>query len=110
MISVRVAPLDRPIIANIFAPLLSARGVLAFLPAGLAAFLPVLAFFFAAGFVLAPLATRWPLGAPFCWLAAFFEAAFSGATVAPCSATLAAVSVALLASACFMVILVPFRG
>jgi hypothetical protein len=42
------------------------------------------------------------LGAPFFWLAAFFEAAFSGATCAPCSAT-AAVSVVLVASAFFMV-------
>jgi hypothetical protein len=33
------------------------------------------------------------LGAPFFALAAFFEEAFSGATVAPCSATVAAASV-----------------
>ena len=40
---------------------------------------------------LAPLAVFWPLGAPFFWLAPFFEGAFSGATCAPCSATVAAV-------------------
>jgi hypothetical protein len=45
------------------------------------------------------------LGAPFFWLAAFFEAAFSGATCAPCSAT-AAVSVVLVASAFFMVVFI----
>src|ERR1035437_8804726 len=45
------------------------------------------------------------LGAFFFWLAAFFEAAFSGATGAPCSAT-AAVSVVLVASAFFMVVLI----
>lgn len=42
---------------------------------------------------LPPLAIFWRLGAPFFALAAFFEEAFSGATVAPCSATAAAVSV-----------------
>src|SRR6202167_3904538 len=95
MISARVAPLARPIISMIFAPLLSARGALAFfLRAGLAAFLDV---FFGAGLALAPLAVFWPLGAPFFWLAPFFEGSFSGATCAPCSATAAAwlVSVAL---------------
>src|SRR6266849_6035738 len=56
MISSRVAPLARPIRARIFAPLLSARGVLAFLVrVGLLAFLPALC----------------PLGAPFVWLAPF---------------------------------------
>src|SRR5713101_8231990 len=78
MISARVAPLARPIISMIFAPLLSARGALVFF-AGTG--LPAL--------VLAPLAVFWPLGAPFFWLAPFFEEVFSGATWAPCSATAA---------------------
>src|SRR5713226_6083650 len=92
MISARVAPLARPIISMIFAPLLSARGALAsFLGAGLAVFLPALASLFGvAALVLAPLAVFWPLGAPFFWLAPFFDGAFSGATCAPCSATAAA--------------------
>jgi hypothetical protein len=61
MISARVAPLARPIISRIFAPLLSARGVLAFARAGLAAFLPALASFFgAAALALPPLAAFWP--------------------------------------------------
>jgi hypothetical protein len=42
---------------------------------------------------LPPLAIFWRGGAPFFALAAFFEEAFSGATVAPCSATAPAVSV-----------------
>jgi hypothetical protein len=95
MISARVAPLARPIISMIFAPLLSARGALA-----LAAFFAVLAPFFGAVLALPPLAVLWPLGAPFLWLAAFFEAAFSGATFAPCSAT-AAASVVVVASVFF---------
>ena len=92
MISARVAPLARPIMSMIFAPLLSARGALAsFLRAGLAASSrPWTAFFGAAALALAPLAVFWPLGAPFFWLAPFFEGAFSGATCAPCSATAAA--------------------
>src|SRR6266851_8443455 len=82
MISARVAPLARPIMSMIFAPLLSARGALVFFAGtGLAAFLPAL--------VLAPLAVFWPLGAPFFWLAPFFDGAFSGATWGPCSATAA---------------------
>src|SRR5271169_1270408 len=85
MISARVAPLARPIMSMIFAPLLSARGAVA-LRSGLAAFLLALAAFLG----LAPLAVFWPLGAPFFWLAPFFEGAFSGATCAPCSATAAA--------------------
>jgi hypothetical protein len=49
MISARLAPLGRPISARIFAPLLSARGVLPSLAgAGLAAFLPALASFLGA--------------------------------------------------------------
>jgi hypothetical protein len=32
------------------------------------------------------------LGAPFFWLAPFFEAALAGAVFAPCSATVAALS------------------
>src|SRR5881396_515890 len=100
MISVRVAPLDRPISSRIFAPLLSGRGVLALAGRGLVAFLPALACFFGAVALVLPLAVFRPLGAPFFWLVPFFEEAFSGATVAPCSATLAAV----LASALVMVV------
>src|SRR5260370_22599562 len=90
MISARVAPFARAIMSMIFAPLLSGRGAPAsFVRAGLA-FLPALASFFGvAALVLAPLAAVWPLGAPFFWLASFFEGAFSGATCAPCSATAA---------------------
>src|SRR6266851_4755814 len=91
MISARVAPLARPIMSMIFAPLLSARGALVFFAgAGLAAFFAALAAFFgAAALVLAPLAAVWPLGAPFFGLAPFFEGANSRATCAPCSATAA---------------------
>jgi hypothetical protein len=61
IMSASVAPLARPIISRIFAPLLSARGVPAFFgEAGLAAFFPALASFFGA----AALAFR-PLGASF---------------------------------------------
>src|ERR1700683_2726685 len=61
------------------APLLSARGAVA-LRSGLAAFFAAFAAFFgAAALALAPLAVCWPLGAPFFWVAAFFEAAFAGA-------------------------------
>jgi hypothetical protein len=89
MISARVAPLARPIIARIFAPLLSARGALVFFAgAGFPALAP---FFGAAALVLPPLAAFWPLGAPCFWLAPFFEGAFSGATCAPISATSAVV-------------------
>jgi hypothetical protein len=79
MISAKEAPLARPIIARIFAPFLSARGILAsFAIAGLAAFLPALASFFgAAALVLQPLAAVWPSLAPFFLLAAFFGEAFS---------------------------------
>ncbi len=67
MISVRLAPLGRPISARILAPLLSARDVLpSLLGAGLVAFLP-------AFFALAPLAAFWPLGAPFFGLVPLFE-------------------------------------
>src|SRR5580704_14782202 len=75
MISARVAPLARPIISRIFAPLLSARGAAA-LRSGLAAFLPALApFFGATALALAPLAVFLALGTPFFWLAGFFEEA-----------------------------------
>jgi hypothetical protein len=68
MISASVAPLARPIISRIFAPLLSARGVLASLAlAGLAALFPALAPFGEA--VALPFPAFWPLGAPFFWLA-----------------------------------------
>src|SRR5271154_1213947 len=106
MISARVAPLARAIMSRIFAPLLSARGT-ADLRSGLAAFFAALAAFFGAvALALAPLAVCWPLGAPFFWVAAFFEAAFAGATGAPCSATAAAwvVSVA----SWFFMVVIPF--
>src|SRR5579862_1379575 len=96
MISARVAPLGRWISARIFAPLLSARGALAFLAAGLAVFLPALsAFLGAAALVLPvfpPLAAVRPLGAPFFLVAAFFDGAVSGATCAVCAATAAVLS------------------
>src|SRR5262249_11855597 len=101
MISARLAPFGRPISSRIFAPLLSARGVLA-LPVGLA-FLPGLGSFFAQGLALPPLRAFLPLGAPFFWLAPFFEEALSGATVASCAATAAAVFV-VLASTFVMVV------
>src|SRR5713226_1223474 len=85
MISARVAPLARPIISRIFAPLLSARGAVALL-AG-AAFLPAFAAFLGA----AALAVFRPLGAPFFRVAPFFGEVFSGATCAPRSETVAAV-------------------
>src|SRR6266567_9540863 len=85
-ISAKVAPLGRPISSRIFAPLLSARGVLASLAWAGLAFLPALASFFGAALAL-PLAPFWPLGAPFFGLVPFFEETFSGATCAPCSAT-----------------------
>ena len=103
MISARVAPFARAIISRIFAPLLSARGAVAL---GLAAFLLALASFFgAAALGLAPLAVFWPLGAPFFRVAAFFEAAFAGATGAPCSATAAALSLVSAFVMLFLVIL-----
>src|SRR5712691_10610813 len=104
MISASVAPLARPIISRIFAPLLSARGALLAGAVGLAAFLPAFAAFFgAAALALARLAVFWPLGAPFFRMAAFFERVFSGATCAPPSATVAAV----LVSSVFMLVLFP---
>ena len=82
MISARVAPLARRIMSRIFAPLLSARGAVALAArSGFAAFLLALASFLGA----AALALFLALGAPFFWLAPFFEGAFSGATFAPCS-------------------------
>ena len=54
----------------------------------------------------APLAAFWPLGAPFFWWQPFFEEAFSGATCAPCAATVAAV----LVSALVMLVLVSFSA
>lgn len=95
MISARVAPLGRRIISRIFAPLLSARGG-AFLAAlalrsAPAALLPGLAAFFGAAalvlLVLLPFAVFRPVGAPFFWVAFFFEGAFSDATCAPSGAT-----------------------
>src|ERR1700694_5425019 len=63
MISARVAPLARPIISRIIAPLLSARGAVARLAGAvdLADFLRAFpAFFGAAALALAPLAVFWP--------------------------------------------------
>src|SRR5262249_9325852 len=93
MISARVAPLARPIKSRILAPLLSARGVFSALAAFFAAFL-------VAG--LAALALFLALGALFFGLAPFFETASVGVTDAPCSATVAAVSL-VVASAFVMV-------
>jgi hypothetical protein len=99
MISGKVAPLVRPIISRILAPLLSPRGALAFFSTvGLPALFAALgafaaAFLVAAAFGLALFAPFWPLGAPFFRLAPFVEEAFSGASCAPCAATVAAVSV-----------------
>jgi hypothetical protein len=99
IISARVAPFARAIMSRIFAPLLSARGAVALRSDLAADFLLALACFLgAAAFVL-----FLALGAPFFWLAPFFEGAFPGATVAPCSATAAALS---LVSALVMVFLV----
>src|SRR5215468_1894531 len=64
MISASVAPLTRPIISRIFAPLLSARGAVALRSDLAAAFLLALASFFGA----AALALFLALGAPFCGL------------------------------------------
>src|SRR5688500_14327917 len=109
--SASVAPLARPISSRIFAPLLSARGVLACLRALLStAFLVLVALAVAlpsfaglASFLALPaLAFFAPLGAPFFGLVFFFKVAFSGATGAPCSATVAAV----LASVFVMFVLV----
>src|ERR1035438_10199612 len=94
MISPSVAPLARAIMSRIFAPLLSARGAEALrsdLAACLLAFADALAAFLGVpALVLPPLAVFLALGAPFFWLAAFFEGAFSGATFASCAATAAA--------------------
>src|SRR3984957_10962144 len=96
VISASVAPLVRPIISRIFAPLLSARGAVAF--SGSVTFLPVLApFLVAAVRVLPPPAFFLPLEV------LFFERAFRVATCAPCSATAAALS---FASALVMVVFV----
>src|SRR5882724_6677724 len=105
IISVRVAPLGRLIMARIFAPLLSARGLVALAALPLPAFLLLLAdFLVTAGLVFPLLAFFWPVGAPVFWVARFFEEACSGATVAPCSATLASV----LASALVMLVFPSF--
>src|SRR5580704_9974301 len=86
-ISARVTPLVRFIIAITSAFLLLRASVAPFFARGaLAAF--------------ARLAPFLALGAPFFRLAPFFEGAFAGATCAPCSATMAALS---LVSSVFMV-------
>src|ERR1041385_8417667 len=83
MISARVATLGHPISSRIFAPLLSARGVLTSVSvASFAIFLVPLAGFFAEG-TLAALAGFLALGVLFFGLAPFFEAALVGATGAP---------------------------
>src|ERR1039457_4038607 len=109
-ISAIVAPSLRRRRSRTMAFFENSRGTLASFT--LAAFL--LAGFSLAGFfgaalacLAAFLAAFWPLlalGAPFFWLATFFEVACSGAAFAPCSAT-AAVSVVLVASF-FIVLLV----
>src|ERR1039457_1694028 len=76
MISAKVAPLLRWSMATTWA-----------------AFLDGVAFLAVLGLGLPPLAALWALGAFFLGLAPFFEEAFSGATVAPCAATAATVSV-----------------
>src|SRR5271166_2089171 len=101
MISASVAPFARPIIARIFAPLLSERGALAFARGPFVGVMLALPFFFGAEALAFPaLACFWPLGGAFFWLARFFEEAFSGAPCAPCSATVAGVLV------CSLVILI----
>src|ERR1017187_8995391 len=109
-ISAIVAPLGRRRRSRTIAFFENSRGTLAsftlaaFLLAGLASFFA--ASFAAGAFLLvdlASLAAFLALGAPPFLLAPFFEVAFSGATGAPCSAT-AAVSVVLVASACFMLV------
>src|ERR1035438_7921820 len=101
MISARVAPLARAIISSTFAPLLSGRGPVALARGALA----VLASFLGLVGLALPLATFWPVGAPFFWVAAFFEESVSGAPGAPCAATVAALSL-VLAFAFFILVLV----
>src|SRR5579862_6321311 len=119
MISAKVAPSLRRSRSRMMAFLENSRGTLAsfgwaavlalgcFLAgAALASFFGLaLASFLAAAF----LAFFWPLGTPFFWLASFFEEAFSGATVAPCSAT-AAASVAVAATSFVMVVFLILSG
>src|ERR1700722_2379513 len=94
MISASVAPFARPIISRIFAPLLSARGVVLLARWSFAGFLLARAFFFGAGALAFPaFGGLVALGAAFFWLVRFFAEAFSGAPCAPCSATVAAVVV-----------------
>src|ERR1017187_7764023 len=105
-ISASVAPLGRRRRSRTMAFFENSRGTLASFT--LAAFLLVtfsFACFFGAALdcLAAFFARLLALGAPFFWLASFFEEAFSGATGAPCSAT-AAVSV-VLDSAFFMVLI-----
>src|SRR5947208_2780938 len=75
MISDRVAPFGRPIICRIIPPLLSLRGIEAFRGDFFSASACLRGFARVAVFRL--------LGAPFLWLATFFDAVFCGATVAP---------------------------
>src|ERR1700674_1606400 len=104
MISARVAPLARPIISRIFAPLLSARGALAFLER--AVDLPAFAAFFGAAALVCPaFAVFWPLGAPFFRVAPFLGEVLSGATCAARSATVAALSFVSAFVICFLLIL-----
>src|ERR1051325_8489405 len=99
MISASVAPFARCIIAIISAFLLLRASVARFcVPARRA--LPALLGSAAFALFLA-------LGAPFVLVASLFEGAFSGATCAPCSATVAALS---LASAFVMLIILFCAG
>ena len=96
MISANVAPPGRFSRSRILAVLLPSRtpSAFGFVALGpLAAFFAGLVFLGAAALSLPPLALFLALGAPFFGLAAFFEAALSGAPAAPCAATAAAFSV-----------------
>src|SRR5271165_7669880 len=104
-ISAIVAPLGRRRRSRMMFFFENSRGTLASFT--LAAFLLAtfsLACFFGAALacLAAFFAPLLALGAPFFWLAAFFEAAFSGATCAPCSATAADSVVVVVASVSVM--------
>src|ERR1035437_6800395 len=107
-ISASVAPLGRRRRSRTMLFFENSRGTLASFT--LAAFLLAtfsLACFFgvALACLAAFLAAFWPLGAPFFWLAAFFEVACSGAAFAPCSATAAAVASFWVASVLVFIVL-----
>jgi hypothetical protein len=77
-----------------------------FLGRGGFALLAGLGFLLRRGFGFPALGAFLPLGAPFFWVAPFFEEAFSGATCAPCSATAAAFS--LIVASTFVMVVNPF--